>query len=66
MSKSSASPQSKRGSSQDYEQFSKGSVDAGINAFRSDGGPENEGASKVTSSLRMEDVNSRADRPRGK
>jgi hypothetical protein len=57
---SSRSPQSARGSAQDYEQFSKGEVNEGINSFRKDGGPENEGASKVTSSLRMEDVNERA------
>jgi hypothetical protein len=47
MSQSSGSPQSKRGSSQNYEQFSKGEVNIGINAIRKDGGPENEGASKL-------------------
>jgi hypothetical protein len=57
---SSRSPQSARGSAQAYEKFSKGEVNESINAFRKDGGPENEGSSKVTSSLRMEDVNERA------
>jgi hypothetical protein len=57
---SSRSPQSARGSAQAYEKFSKGEVNIGINALRKDGGPENEGASKVTSDLSIESVNQRA------
>ncbi len=63
-SKSSASPQSKRGSAQDYEQFSKSEVNMGINAFRKDGGPENVGASKLDGELSIESINSRAYKPR--
>jgi hypothetical protein len=57
---SSRSPRSSRDSTENAEQYGKGEVQEGIKAFRKDGGPENEGASKVTSSLRMEDVNERA------
>jgi hypothetical protein len=54
------SPRALRDSTENAEQYAKGDVNEGIRAFRKDGGPENEGSSKVTSSLRMEDINERA------
>jgi hypothetical protein len=58
------SPRALRDSTNDAEAFSKGSVNESINAFRRDGGPENAGI-REGSRQRMEDINSRADRPRG-
>jgi hypothetical protein len=56
---SSRSPQSARGSSQDYEQFTKGEVqDSARTGQRVS--PENVGASKVTSDLSIESINERA------
>ena len=60
--KSSQSPQAKRGSSQDYEQFSKGDSLDGIKQMRKDGGPENADAWDAKSDLSIESTNKRADR----
>jgi len=58
----SQSPQSKRGSSQSYEQFSKGESLDGIKSIRKDGGPENVSAWDDSSKLDIESINKRADR----
>ena len=59
---SSQSPQSKRGSSQDFEKFSNGESLDGIKPMTKDGAPENADAWKVKSDLSIESVNKRADR----
>jgi hypothetical protein len=57
---SSRSPQSARGSSQDHERFTRGSVPSGTWKAPTKSDEANVGSSKVTSSLNMEEVNSRA------
>jgi hypothetical protein len=58
----SQSPQAKRGSSQDYEQFTKGESLDQIKPMRKNGGPENADASMLKSDLSIESINKRADR----
>jgi hypothetical protein len=61
MSKSSQSPQTSRGTSRDFSQFSKGSAQFSAGAT-SRVAPENRGAEQVKSNLSIESVNSRADK----
>jgi hypothetical protein len=61
----SQSPRARRSSTNDPDAFAKGKVNIGVNQFRKDGGPENAGIPEG-SRLRIEDINSRAHRPRGK
>jgi hypothetical protein len=58
----SQSPQSKRGSSQDYEQFSKGKSLDGIRPINKSGGEPNADSWEVSSDLDIENINKRADR----
>jgi hypothetical protein len=58
----SRSPQSKRGSAQDYEKFSKGENQDGIRPITKSGGEGNADAWKVKSDLSIESSNKRADR----
>ncbi len=60
--KSSQSPQSKRGSSQNQEKFSKGANLDQIKPMRKDGGPENASVWDNSSDLSQESINKRADR----
>ena|SRR5204863_5024967 len=56
----SQSPQAHRGTAQDYEQFSKGDVEDGLDVDQRVA-PENAGASKVESKLAIDSINPRAD-----
>ena len=58
----SRSPQHKRGSSQDHEQFAKGKNLDGIRPITKSGGEGNADAWKVKSDLNIEKSNKRADR----